>query len=218
VLTGGAGGRAMMRAFSELFQITAFQDVPMAGRTDRWIIRELAGRHGVEVDDQALTHICRRYLQHLSQEVHATGPSKGVLPGVTSLLDALSSRDDVHLALLTGNVEAGARIKLEHFDLWRYFDGGGFGDTAEERTALFADALRSVTARAGTAFQAEQVTIVGDTPLDVAVATACGARSLGVATGSFDEQALREAGADAVLPDLSDLDAALEALGLTERS
>ncbi len=218
MLTGGAGGRAMRRAFTERFPVTAFQGVPMAGRTDRWIIRELAGRHGVQLDDRATTHVCTRYLHYLSREIYASGPSKGVLPGVTPLLDVLASRDDVHLALLTGNVEAGARIKLEHFGLWRYFDGGGFGDAAEERTALFAEALLSVAARAGLAFQAEQVTIVGDTPLDVAVATACGARSLGVATGGFDEQALREAGADAVLPDLSDLDAALEALGLTEGS
>lgn len=208
----------MRCAFTELFSITAFQGVPMAGRTDRWIIREFAQRHGVRLDDQLIATIRDRYLQHLSREIHTGGPSKGVLPGVTLLLDALASRDDVHLALLTGNVEAGARIKLEHFDLWRYFDGGGFGDASDERTALFAEALRSVTVRAGTPFEARQATIIGDTPLDIAVATACGARSLGVATGSFDEQALREAGADCVLPDLSDIPAVLTALGLAGRS
>ena len=52
------------------------------------------------------------------------------MPGVRELLDALAARDDVYLALLTGNYEGGARIKLEYFDLWRYFRCGAFGDDA----------------------------------------------------------------------------------------
>lgn len=206
----------MQRAFADLFQITRFQSLSMAGRTDHWIIRELAAAHGVSLDEGAGARVRDLYLQHLSHEIHAPGRFKGVLPGVAPLLASLASRDDVHLALLTGNAEGGARIKLEHFDLWRYFDGGGFGDGAVERTTLFADALASVAVRAGASFQAQQAVIVGDTPLDIAVALACGARSLGVATGDFDEHALREAGADAVLPDLSDHAAVLTALGLSE--
>lgn len=217
VLTGGAGGRAMRRAFADLFQITQFQVVAMAGRTDRWIVGELAAVHGVSLDEHAGARVRERYVQHLSHEIQTPGPAKGILPGVAPLLNALALRDDVHLALLTGNTEAGARIKLEHFDLWKYFDGGGFGDAAVERAALFADALASVADRAGVTFHSEQAVIVGDTPLDIAVAVACGARSLGVATGAFGEEALREAGADAVLPDLSDLTAVLNALGLPEK-
>ena len=52
------------------------------------------------------------------------------MPGVRELLDALAPRDDVYLALLTGNYETGARLKLEYFDLWRYFPCGAFGDEA----------------------------------------------------------------------------------------
>lgn len=207
----------MRRAFADLFQITRFHGVSMAGRTDRWIIGELAAAHGIALDKRAGARVRDRYLQHLGHEIQAPGATKGVLPGVAPLLDALASRDDVHLALLTGNAEAGARIKLEHFDLWKYFDGGGFGDAAVERATLFADALTSVAARSGASFQPEQAVIVGDTPLDVAVAVACGARSLGVATGDFGEGALREAGADTVLPDLSDQSAVLSALGLSEK-
>lgn len=206
----------MRRAFAELFQITTFQSVSMAGRTDAWIIGELASSHGVALDAGAGARVRDRYLQHLGREIHAPSPSKRVLPGVASLLATLAARDDVHMALLTGNGEAGARIKLEHFDLWRFFDGGGFGDVAVERTALFAAALTTVGVRAGVTFQADQTVIVGDTPLDIAVALACGARSVGVATGDFDERALRDAGAGAVLPDLSNPAAVLTALGLPE--
>ena len=56
--------------------------------------------------------------------------------------------------------------------------------------------------------------IIGDTPLDVAVATAGGARSIAVATGSHDMKSLRAAGADIAFEDLSDVPAVLTALGL----
>ena len=63
------------------------------------------------------------------------------MPGVRDLLDALAERDDVYLALLTGNYEAGAQLKLEHFDLWRYFRCGAFGDGAADRNGLVPKAL-----------------------------------------------------------------------------
>ena len=63
------------------------------------------------------------------------------MPGVRELLDALAARDDVYLALLTGNYESGARLKLEYFDLWRYFRCGAFGDDAPDRNGLLPKAL-----------------------------------------------------------------------------
>ena len=63
------------------------------------------------------------------------------MPGIRELLDTLQQRDDVFLALLTGKLRAGARIKLEHFDLWRYFRCGAFGDDAADRNALVPFAL-----------------------------------------------------------------------------
>lgn len=197
-----------------MFRVDGFQTLSMAGRTDRWIFTELATRHGLPVDSAALSTFTDCYLSHLAREIHEPGPGKGVLPGVTALLDVLAARPDVSLALLTGNIARGARIKLEYFDLWRYFGGGGFGDRALDRTDLFADALADVAARSGETFDPSRVVIVGDTPLDIAVAVATGARSLGVATGRYGVDALREAGADAALPDLGDTHAALAALDL----
>jgi phosphoglycolate phosphatase-like HAD superfamily hydrolase len=60
------------------------------------------------------------------------------------------------------------------------------------------------------------VVIVGDTPLDVAVAVSAGARSVAVATGTYSHDALRETPADVVLEDLSDLSIALTALGVED--
>jgi phosphoglycolate phosphatase-like HAD superfamily hydrolase len=136
------------------------------------------------------------------------------MPGVCRLLDALAVRDDVFLALLPGNFEAGARLKLEYFDLWRYFSCGAYGDEVHERTSLLAPALAQVAACGLPVPRAEDIVVVGDTPLDIAVATLGGARSVGVSTGGYDVQALRASGADAVLEDFSDLEVSLDALGL----
>lgn len=220
VLTGGAGARAMAQAFEHVFGAQAgaspssrLAGVPMAGRTDTWIVGEMSRIYGVESDAASLQRFHDIYVTHLAREIHAPGPRKGVLPGVRDLLDALAVRDDAHLALLTGNFAAGARVKLEYFDLWRYFRTGAFAEDAPDRNGLLARALSRVSAEGGPAVEPSEVVIVGDTPLDVGVALAGGARSVGVATGNYDTAALLASGAHAVLEDLSDLPAVLEAFG-----
>jgi phosphoglycolate phosphatase len=204
----------MSRAFEEVFGVgDALGGVPMAGRTDAWIVAQAASAHGLSCDAEALRHFRERYLIHLRDEVHRPGPRKGVMPGVRPLLDALAARSDAFLALLTGNFEHGARVKLEYFDLWGYFRCGAFGDAALERNSLLSTALARVEACGGPSPRPSDVVVVGDTPLDVAVARAGGARSVAVATGSYDVAMLRESGADVVLEDFGDLQAAIEALG-----
>ena len=111
----------MSLAFEEIFGIRdAFRGAPLAGRTDAWILRDGATAHGIPPDAPALARFRDVYLRHLAVELVKPGPRKGVMPGVRALLDALAVRDDVYLSLLTGNYEEGARLKLEHFDLWRY--------------------------------------------------------------------------------------------------
>ena len=215
VLSGGAGLRAMTCAFEEVFGIRdGMGGVPMAGRTDAWIFSQVAGRHAVPSDAATRQRFHDAYVTHLAREMHLPGPRKGMMPGVGPLLDALAPREDVYLALLTGNFERGARIKLEYFDLWRYFACGAFGDHAVERNGLLPIALERVRASGGPEVHPTDVVVIGDTPLDVAVAVAGGARSIAVATGSHDMPALRDSGADVVLADLGDVGAVLEAIGL----
>ena len=206
VLTGGAGGRAMTMAFDEVFAVpNAFEGIPMAGRTDAWILNDAAAVHGVPQDSPDLARFRAAYLRHLAIELEKPGVArKGLMPGVRELLDALAPRDDVYLALLTGNYEAGARIKLEYFDLWRYFPCGAFGDDAPHRNVLVPKALTRVEACGGLTFSPADAVVIGDTPLDVGCAAFAGARSLAVATGHHSVDELRDAGADFVLQDLSD--------------
>ena len=211
VLTGGAGGRAMTRAFEELYGVgNAFEGVPFNGRTDAWILSRAAAAHGI--DDEAIARFKPLYLDYLAEELHRPGPRKGVMPGVGPLLDELSRRDDVYLALLTGNFERGANLKLEYFDLWRYFTCGAFGDTTHDRNGLLPQALARIEVCGGPQVAPADVVIIGDTPLDVGVAIAGGARSMAVATGSHTTDELRASGADVVFQDLSDLEAVLAAV------
>ena len=211
MLTGGAGQRAMARAFEELFAVSdAFRDIEMAGRTDTWILSNAAAAHGI--GSSALTAFQAAYLGHLERELDAPNPRKIMMPGVRLLLDALLTRNDTYLALLTGNYEKAARLKLEHFDLWRYFSCGAFADDAPDRNSLVPKALARIRARGGPVVRPDDVIVVGDTPHDVACALAAGARSIGVATGPFSMQQLRDSGAEIVFEDLGDTNAFLKVL------
>ncbi len=216
VLTGGAGRRALSLAFDDLFGVPdALVDVPLAGRTDAWLLAQALTSHQRAPDESTLARFRDRYLVHLAAELQKPARGKQVMPGVRPLLDVLAARDDVYLALLTGNYRQGARLKLEHFDLWRYFRAGAFGDEAHDRNQLVGEALASVRQAGGPDVSPSEAVVVGDTPLDVACAAAAGARSIAVATGGFDVEVLRRSGADAVFPDLSDLEAVLRALART---
>jgi phosphoglycolate phosphatase-like HAD superfamily hydrolase len=216
VLTGGAGRRAMSLAFEDVLGVHgAFDGVAMAGRTDSWILADAAALHGVAQDSPALLRFHDAYLGRLADEISKPGDSrKGIMPGIRELLDALVDRTDVYLALLTGNFEAAARLKLEYFDLWRYFRCGAFGDAAPDRNGLLPRAVSTVAACGGPAFAAPDAVVVGDTPLDIACAKFSHARSIGVATGLHSVEDLRDAGADVVFEDLSDTARVLQALGV----
>jgi phosphoglycolate phosphatase len=203
----------MTSAFDALFSVPdAFRGVPMAGRTDAGILADAAAAHGIRADAPELARFPATYIDHLTRELDKPGPRKGIMPGVRPLLDMLSARDDLHLALLTGNYEAGAQLKLRYFDLWRYFRGGAFGDDAPERNRLLPRAVAHVATCGGPTVAACDAIVIGDTPLDVACARASGARSIAVATGSHSVEELRAAGADVVFEDLSDTDAVVRVL------
>ena len=205
----------MTRAFQDVFGFSnGLGSISMAGRTDAWIVSQMAAAHALEYDADLFARFRDTYLTYLTTEIDRPAPQKGVLPGVRQLLDTLVSRDDAYLALLTGNFHRGAQVKLEYFDLWRYFGAGAFGDDSHDRNGLLWKAMASVEEAGGPRVRPADVVVIGDTPLDVAVAVAGGARSLGVATGTYDVETLLESGADAALPDLDDVDAVIEALGL----
>jgi phosphoglycolate phosphatase-like HAD superfamily hydrolase len=214
VLTGRAGVRAMNRACEAILgHADALAGIPLAGRTDRAILHDALARIGHDLDDLLFARLRDAYVILLREEIELPGQGvKAVLPGIRALLDALAARPDVFLALLTGNFEQSARIKLEHFDLWHYFRCGAFGDDAADRNALVPFALDRARTCGIEAVAADAVFVVGDTPHDVACAAAAGAVPIGVATGTFSVDDLRGCGAEVVFADLSDTAAFLEVI------
>lgn len=214
VLTGGAGLRALNRACEQVAGIRdAVTGVPLAGRTDWIILQDAIRRAGRELDGALLTGIKTSFVPALREEILLPGHGvKAVLPGVRELLDVLAGRPDVFLGLLTGNFEEGARIKLEHFDLWRYFRCGAFGDDAADRNDLVPVAMSRVRSCGAPDVPPDRVFVVGDTPKDVACAHAAGAVAVGVATGIYTVEELRESGAEHVFADLRDRDGFLALL------
>jgi phosphoglycolate phosphatase len=216
LLTGGAGIRAMNRACEELVgHGQALANIPVAGRTDRIILTDVVRAAGHSLDDGLLEQLRDRYIVHLREEIErpgrpqsfesfgARGGLKAVMPGIRELLDALEPREDVFVGLLTGNFEAGARIKLEHFDLWRYFRCGAFGDDSADRNDLVPFAVQRARECGVPDLAPEHILVVGDTPHDIACARAVGAVPVAVATGGFTAEQLRQHGADIVFQDLS---------------
>ena len=214
VLTGGAGMRALSRACEEVTGVMdALAGVPHAGRTDRIILRDAMRKAGRDLDDDLFAALRGSYVRLLPEEIEQRGHGvKAIMPGIRDLLDVLAPRGDVFLGLLTGNFEAAARIKLEYFDLWRYFRCGAFGDDDEDRNALVPVALERSRACGLNHTRATDVLVVGDTPNDVACALAAGAVPIAVATGQFTIDQLRQSGANRLFHDLSDTKAFLSLL------
>ena len=214
VATGGAGRRAMNRAFEETFGAAdAFAGIDLAGRTDTSIAADAFARLGMAADPALVARFRKRYVACLQDEVPRPAPGSGVLPGIARLLDALDPAEHAFLALLTGNYADAAEVKLSHFGLWRYFRCGAFGEDHGDRNHLMPVALDRAR-RCGLAphVAAIHAVVIGDTPRDIACAQAHGARSVGVATGEYSAQALARAGADVVFEDLGDTRAVLNAL------
>jgi phosphoglycolate phosphatase-like HAD superfamily hydrolase len=123
----------------------------------------------------------------------------------------------VYQSVLTGNVRTLAEVKLRAVGLSHPLDLciGAYGDDHEIRAELVHLARRrasDVHDRSASDFSGEATIVVGDTPLDIEAALAANARAVGVATGGYSAKALKEAGAHAVLTDLTNTAAVLSAL------
>jgi phosphoglycolate phosphatase-like HAD superfamily hydrolase len=220
VLTGGAGLRAMNRACEEILGHTdALNGIQVAGRTDWIILHDSLRQIGRELDEDIFNALRQRYIERLGEEIEHRGTGiKDVLPGVRPLVESLHARDDVFLGLLTGNFEDGARIKLEHFDLWKYFRCGAYGDDAADRNELVPFAVQRAIECGLPQLSPRDVVVVGDTPHDVACARASGAFAVAVATGTYGVEQLQATGADAVFGDFTDTRQFLDLLEDTRAS
>jgi phosphoglycolate phosphatase-like HAD superfamily hydrolase len=204
VTTGGAGAVAWRRAFEELHGIPAdigkFTD---AGMTDPDVgAKTFEAVLGRKASPEELALIVQRRLEHLPE---AVAESKGykVLPGVPERLKQLSRAGHL-LGIITGNGDGAAFIKLARGDLMRWFTFGAYASAGVDRAGIVRRAVERGEAMLGADVPNEQIYVIGDTPLDIQAAHAVGCTAIAVATGHYDVDALREAGADHVLETLEE--------------
>jgi phosphoglycolate phosphatase len=225
---GRAGWRAYQLAFSQMFGVDVPRAPSMAGRTDRAIAIEtlaLAGVPRPRTQVDAFQRVLAQVAPSVADVVREHGR---VLPGAAEAVRALAATaaratagpagpangGPLVQSVLTGNMRVMAQVKLGALGLDRDLDlrVGAYGDAHEIRADLVPLARANATAAYGADFGGPATVLVGDTPLDVEAAQVAGARSVAVASGEFSVADLVAAGADAVLPDLTDTAAVLAAI------
>ncbi|MBD0281366.1 MAG: haloacid dehalogenase-like hydrolase [Thermoleophilaceae bacterium] len=203
-------------AFEEAFEAVMGRPpgpVEFAGRTDHQIALAM-----LDHEREALPRLLDRLATALEARKEAMRRDGHAYPGVPETLAALHGREGIVQSLLTGNIQTNAALKISAFGLepWLDFDVGAYGsDPHEERSELVAVARERVRAKYG---EPTDAVLVGDTPHDVRAAHEAGARAVAVATGFSDVNALRAARPDALLADLRDTPAAVEAIARVARS
>ena len=214
VTTGGVGRRAVERAFGRHHgRPEACSQIRFDGMTDRSITRLGLEAIGIKANDAAIDALLATYLGELADELRLSSPDTyRVHAGVHEALAAAAERG-MALGLGTGNVEEGARLKLEHVDLFRHFSFGGFGSDHELRVELIRRGAERGAQKLGRPLVECRVLVIGDTPKDVDAARGIGAESLGVGTAAFTPEQLLAHGATYAFPDLASPGALAALLG-----
>ena len=204
ISTGGAGTKSWRFAFNRLHGIPAdIGEYTEGGMTDptvgRLTFKRVIGR---EPTDPEMARLLAAYLDQLGVEVEQSAGYR-VMPGVESLLPRLTDAG-VLLGIVSGALEAAAHVKLARAGLNRFFSFGGYGSDSSDRAELTRVAIERAGRIHGHPLDAARLLVVGDTPRDIDAAHAAGAIAVGVATGKYTVETLRDAGADHVLATLED--------------
>jgi phosphoglycolate phosphatase len=210
--SGGAGVRALKSAFKERFGVADdLHGIEIAGMTDSGIVVSILKKNDIPATNENVGAFLDSYVHFLSCELPRR---KGkLLPGVLDLLEKLKSRPQLVLGLLTGNVSRGARLKLEHYGVWHFFEFGAFADDHQDRNRLGSFARARAKEKHGREFSPSQIDVIGDTPRDIACGKAIGARTIAVATGTWSREELAKYQPDFLIDDLSDVEGLIHTLG-----
>ncbi|QYC38893.1 Phosphoglycolate phosphatase [Nonomuraea coxensis DSM 45129] len=180
--------------------------VPPMGRPDSEIVFETLAVNGVRAEDEHLPGFLAALATAFAARKGRLAKEGRAMAGAKDALRAVSRLDGVAQTVLTGTIKSNAVLKLKAFGLDKFvdFELGGYGEEPYPKATLLQVAQGRAKARLGTAFTADNTVVIGDSVRDVQAARIGGAAMIGVASGRSTAAELREAGADLVLPDLSD--------------
>jgi phosphoglycolate phosphatase-like HAD superfamily hydrolase len=212
VSTGGAGVVALKRVVEERYGAKDdFHDIEIAGCTDANIAADILRKYGEPQGEEDVRKFLDEYVGFLSETLTITDGQ--ILPGMLEILTQMKVRPDRVLGLLTGNVKRGAKLKLQHYGLWDFFEFGAFADDHQDRNQLGEFARTRAHEKHGHEFDAARIDVIGDTPRDIACGKAFGARTVAVATGTWSREQLSSHQPDFLFDDLSDVAEVMRVLG-----
>ncbi|HON56020.1 MAG TPA: HAD hydrolase-like protein, partial [bacterium] len=119
----GAGLRALDKTFFKIFGIKdAVYKVNFYGKTDPKIYEDIMtiANLPLKLLDEKKKEIYEKYIYHLKYEI-SIFPHNPVITNVIEYLEKITNNDNYIIGLLTGNIEAGAYIKIGRWDLTKYF-------------------------------------------------------------------------------------------------
>jgi len=211
ITSGGAGVTSYTEAVKELCgSLTPLEGINFAGNTDTGIARSVLQSAGMEPSQENIMALLDAYLGKLADRIHLHQGE--ILPGIIPLLERMNERPDCVLALLTGNLAAGAQVKLSHYGVWHYFGFGAYADDHHIRNELGPVAMTRALKEHGEEFTPDRIYVIGDTPRDIECGKAFGALTVGVATGHYSREELASHAPDFLFDNLSDLDSVLAAI------
>jgi phosphoglycolate phosphatase len=190
------------------------QEMSVSGMTDLQIVIEALRDEGLTHEQvrERIDDLKKHYMHEMERATRDNSSLFYLLPGVREVLEATSAHPLYHNALLTGNIEPAAHLKIRLVGLSEFFDlPGAFGDESHDRRDLPALAAGRINAHLNLDLQPAQLIIIGDTPNDIACAKHFGAKAVAVATGRmYSTDDLLACQPDALLPDLSDVELAMQ--------
>jgi phosphoglycolate phosphatase len=191
-------------------------EMMVSGMTDLQIVEEALRAEGITREHIIARkgELLRCYIDEMKRATGNGAHTIHAMPGGREVLKRVASHPRYLSALLTGNIQPAAYLKLELTGLSEFFQlPGAFGDESFDRRDLPALAAQRINEHLGASLQPEQFIVIGDTPNDIACARHFGARILAVATGRMHSQEdLLAHEPDALLPDLLDAELVMETL------
>ena len=219
VNAGGAGRTALKKTMEELYGVNPeFDHSLISGRTDldNFSIVYSLIKKDKKPTAAEMKKMKAKYLELLPVEVHAVVRCKkyDLIPGVEKFLKLLSKDKDVILGLGTGNLEEGAKIKLEPSKLGHYFAIGGYGEDGHTREEMLLAAVKRAEKKFKVKIAPEDVYVIGDTHRDICAAKNCGFHSAVLTNGFGEAQKIQRAAAELETKDFTDISTFCVWLGL----
>jgi phosphoglycolate phosphatase-like HAD superfamily hydrolase len=212
ITDGGAARHAFAIAIEETYGYRGdLRRYDFSGRTDPQIAHMVLRDAGLDAEqiDAKIAYLWKRYVEELAE----SAPTRvRELPGIRPLLDALRADRRVTLALLTGNIEPGARLKLAPPMLNRYFPFGAFGSDSPRREDLPPIAVARAAEANGHRFTGRDVVIIGDSIWDVRCGVPHSATTIAIASGKTSADLLRAEKPDHFFASAEDHEALLDAI------